>query len=60
MESHLDNLEEVLKRLQTAGLRLNKEKCFFLGLSINYLGHVIGQDGLHHQCHQGKVINISI
>ena len=46
MEDHLHNLKEVLKRLDDAGLRLNKEKCFFLRPSIEYLGHVIDKDGL--------------
>ena len=30
LEDHLHNLEEVLKRLEAANLRLNKDKCFFL------------------------------
>ena len=47
LEEHLQNLEKVLEKLQSAGLRLNKEKCFFLRPSIDYLGHVIDQDGIH-------------
>ena len=44
---HLESLSKVLERLQAAGLRLNRAKCFFLRPSITYLGHVIDKDGLH-------------
>ena len=47
LEEHLRTLEEVLKRVQDAGLRLNRDKCFFLRSSIEYLGHVIDKDGIH-------------
>ena len=47
LQEHLQNLEEVFKRLQTAGLHLNKQKCFFLRERVVYLGHVIDKDGLH-------------
>ena len=29
-EDHLNNLEEVLKRLASAGVRLRKDKCVFM------------------------------
>ena len=47
IEEHLQNLDKVLGRLESAGLRLNKSKCFFLRPSIEYLGHVIDEEGLH-------------
>ena len=47
LEEHLRNLEEVLRRLDEAGLRVNLAKCFFLRESIEYLGHVIDRDGIH-------------
>ena len=46
-EDHLQNLQKVLEKLQSAGLRLNMDKCFFLRPSITYLGHVIDKEGLH-------------
>ena len=46
-EEHLQNLVEVLKRIQKAGLRLKKEKCEFLAKSVVYLGHKIDAKGLH-------------
>ena len=46
LEEHIANLEEVLKRLHEHGVRLRKDKCQFLAPSVEYLGHVIGNDGL--------------
>ena len=45
-QEHLVNLEEVLKRLEDAGLRLKKEKCSFLMPEVEYLGHKISREGL--------------
>ena len=45
-QEHLRNLEEVLSRLEEAGLRLQKEKCAFLLPEVEYLGHKICRDGL--------------
>ena len=44
---HLAALEEALRRLEEAGLRLKKDKCEFLAKSVIYLGHVIDAEGLH-------------
>eukprot|EP00731_Ephydatia_muelleri_P034396 Em0058g2a len=46
-EEHLTTVEEVLKRLQNEGLRVNKEKCCFLTTSVQYLGHRIDANGIH-------------
>ena len=45
--SHLKSLEEVLKRLLEAGLRVKKGKCLFLVSSVEFLGHKIDSAGLH-------------
>ena len=45
-EEHLDHLTEVLRRLKEAGMRLKKEKCAYLLLSVEYLGHIITKEGL--------------
>ena len=47
IEEHLQTLGAVLERLEKAGLRLNRAKCAFLQPSIEYLGHVIDEKGLH-------------
>ena len=43
---HLKTLEEVLNRLEKAGIRLKKSKCKFLMTEIEYLGHRITKEGL--------------
>ena len=44
---HLAALDEVLTRLEKAGLRAREEKCQFLVPSVTYLGHTIGAEGIH-------------
>lgn len=46
-QDHLNTLSTVLERLQSAGFRLNKEKCEFQKPSVQYLSHVIDGEGLH-------------
>jgi hypothetical protein len=46
-DEHLQNLENVLKKLQDSGLRANIEKCSFLQDSVVYCGHEISKEGLH-------------
>ena len=43
---HLQTLDTVLLRLQSAGMRLKKAKCEYLKPSVEYLGHVISAEGL--------------
>jgi len=47
VKEHIENLNKVLGILATAGLTLNQTKCKFLLPSVEYLGHVIDQHGLH-------------
>ena len=47
MDEHLQNLEAVLGRLHDAGLHLNRDKCTFMQPKIEYLGHVIDEQGRH-------------
>ena len=46
-EEYLENLESVLKRLQDAGLKANKEKCEFFREIVQFCGHEIDKEGLH-------------
>ena len=41
------DLDEVLQKLQDAGLQLKGTKCEFLISSVTYLGHLIDAGGLH-------------
>ena len=45
-QQHLNNLEQVLRRLKEAGMRLKREKCECLLQSVDYLGHTISKEGL--------------
>ena len=45
-EDHLKTLDEVLSRLEAAGARLKREKCFFMKPHVEYLGHRISAEGL--------------
>ncbi|CAC5423727.1 unnamed protein product [Mytilus coruscus] len=45
-ETHLQNLENVLQRLQNYSLRVNLQKCSFLKDKVIYCGHKISADGL--------------
>ena len=46
-EEHCQSLEEVLSRLEKAGLQAKKNKCQFMAPGVTYLGHVIDSEGLH-------------
>ena len=46
-QEHLQNLDTVLQKLQTAGLRMKKSKCLFMAPEVEYLGHKINSEGLH-------------
>ena len=48
-DDHLDKLEEVLKRLRKAGLKVNADKSTFCALEIEYLGYVLSKDGIKPQ-----------
>ena len=47
IDEHLQTLDNVLQRVESAGLRLNRSKCFFLRPRIEYLGYAIDEQGLH-------------
>ena len=53
---HLAALEEVLKRLENAGLRLKRDKCVFLAPSVIYLGHRIDAQGIRPVAEKVKAI----
>ena len=55
-QQHVENLAQVLSRLQRAGMRLKKDKCAFLLPSVTYLGHIISAQGLHTEDSKVKAI----
>lgn len=44
---HLKRLDQVLARLQEAGLRLSKKKGLFVSSSVDYLGYLVDVHELH-------------
>ena len=46
IQKHNENLEAVLERIKTLGLRLEPSKCEYLKPELEYLGHVITKDGV--------------
>ena len=49
IEEHFQILDEVLSRLEKAGLKIKLRKCQFLKSQLDFLGHVIGSNGVKMQ-----------
>ena len=47
VEEHMETLKKVLERLRQCGVRIRRDKCFFLKTSVEYLGHRIDAEGIH-------------
>ncbi len=47
LPEHFTNLTTVLGRYRRAGLKLQPEKCFLFRPEVEYLGHLVGQEGVH-------------
>lgn len=56
-EAHLQNLDTVLTRLESAGMRLKRNKCAFLLPTVEYLGHKISAQGLQPTDEKIRAIN---
>jgi hypothetical protein len=56
-DEHLQRLEEVLRRLEKANMKLSPKKCHFLKTKVAYLGHVVSHGSI--QPHPDKVKAIS-
>jgi hypothetical protein len=56
LEDHLEKLEEVLRRLCDAGLKVNADKSTFCALEIEYLGYILTKDGIKLQSNKVQAI----
>ena len=69
-EEDLAILEEVFRRLQEHGIRLNPAKCIFFQSGLEFLGHWIDKNGIHplpqkmdavmqesYKCHRVEVVS---
>ena len=48
-KEHLQHLEEIFEHLRKAGLKLKLQKCSFFKKHIQYLGHLISDEGIQPQ-----------
>ena len=46
IDTHMDRIQEVFKRLQDANLKLKPSKCHFFKEQVEFLGHVVSKDGV--------------
>ena len=56
IEEHCDRLDNVLNRIQIAGLRINPEKCFMLKTEVKFLGLIISSKGIKTDQMKIKVV----
>ncbi len=56
LEDHLEKLEEVVRQLRNAGLKVNTAKFTFCALEIEYLGYVLTRDGIKPQSNKVQAI----
>ena len=45
-EDHLRNLESIFSRLDSHGLKLSAQKCSLFQSEVDYLGHLVGRNGI--------------
>ena len=50
-EEHLKRVERVLQRLQFAGLKLKPEKCQLFQTEVDFLGHLVSEQGIKPNPH---------
>ena len=48
-QDHLDKIQQVLQRIQTAGFRANVRKCSFAEAELDYLGYWLTRQGIQPQ-----------
>ena len=46
-QQHMERLEEVFQRLKTANLTLKPSKCRFFQKKVEFLGHIVDEQGIH-------------
>jgi hypothetical protein len=56
LEGHLEKLEEVLRQLRDAGLKVSAAKLTFCALEIECLGYVLTRDGIKPQSNKMQAI----
>ena len=44
-EEHLEHLEKIFRKLREYGLKMKREKCDFFKKDLQYLGHLVSEEG---------------
>lgn len=55
-KEHLEDLQEVLERLQKAGLTVKESKCTFAKATVSFLGHNVGRGTITPQASKLKAL----
>lgn len=56
VSEHDQRLEKAMQRIETAGLKLNREKCSIRQSQLRFLGHLIDKDGIRPDPDKVKAI----
>ena len=56
VEEHLKRLEEILQRLRAANMMLKPSKCHFFKRQVEFLGHIVSQDGVSTDPHKVEAV----
>ena len=56
-KQHLNDIEEMFKRIQNANMTFKTSKCHLLKDSVNYLGHVITRNGIKPDPNKTKAVS---
>ena len=54
IQDHLQKVEQVLQRLQKAGLKVNANKSKFCRSEVEYLGYLVTRDGINPKPEKSK------
>jgi hypothetical protein len=46
VEQHIEQLDEVLRRIELAGMSVSRGKCNFFEAEVKFLGHIVGAQGI--------------
>ena len=55
-KQHNDNLKKVFTRIRQVGLRLKPKKCSFAQQKVEYLGHVVSEEGIYTDSKKQEVV----
>ena len=58
-DSHISRVHEVLQRIEQANLKLKPEKCHLFQSEVEFLGHVVSQQGIKpNPCNVNKILEM--